>query len=222
MLSSSAVCACKLEFAAADGIEAITFINSEGEIVTNSFDAALDVDSVISALTAVAKTPECESGMGSLFCEGGLTVEDVDGTITAVIESDVEIISVTSAGVEVAGVKDCTTVKVCKCQAYIEVDSDVSSFEIQTDLEVAGETLATGTYASGDAATLLADWETALDALGVTYTSVEVTENVKEGMFTVCIYIVGDCGDVLYNCTPLSSCGCKQEYWFETATEGEK
>lgn len=208
------VCAYKFEFPVANSLEAVTFVNSKGKVVTNTLSSPVNtIDDIENALKGVYKSIEEDNGFGAIADKGGLTVKVVATNTQVVIITDVVINSFTANGSEVTPTIDCTTAKVCDCQFTVAVGSDVSGIELGYNGSTA--TLATGTYPTGDSSTLKSDVETALTSLTAEYVSVDVRENTDEGLFTVTIDLVGDCSAVTWNNNGLQNCGCSQEYLFE-------
>lgn len=208
------ICAYKIEFETGEPVEAVTFLNSKRESTVYTFDTpVIDSATLETELKTMYTTCESDNGFGAVADGGGLTVEEiVDDTVVTFI-TDVVISSFTVNGAEVVSSVDCTTAKVCDCQFVVTVDEDVSAIELAYNGSVA--TLAIGTYATGETALLQTDVETALTALGVDSTGVEVTENTNEGLFLISTGVVGDCSSVTWNTNALLNCGCEQSYLFE-------
>ena len=130
----------------------------------------------------------------------GITVND--GEICIIGEAG--IASVTVDGKVLTPEKLCETSRVCKIKGMVGFDSDagmVNGTQIGTP---AG-------FPAGDTAAVKAAFEAALDTAGISYTKVEVTEDIPYQTYVYCIHLV-DGTELVIGGSTLSSCGCYPDF----------
>lgn len=115
----------------------------------------------------------------------GVLVEADGSTWNVILFGDIRAVKIKSNGNYFAFDRDCVEGAEYTCEWTVADDTEVGDMTYGGSSETIGD--ASG-YASGDATGLQADVETALTALGITYTDVTVTE--ASGVFTVTMKVV--------------------------------
>ena len=197
----------------------VTFVDSKGVTQTATFATpATNAATLEEQLRIILLAPEPNpsdpnnataiNGMGTLEKEtGGITAVDNGADVDLEIITDVVITQVNG----VAMVQDCTTDVVCTCQIDIAVGADVSAVDLVYD-GGAAQNLATGTYNTGDGATLQTEMSTAANAAGANVQSVVVTEDLDSATFVVKVEHAGQCNLLTWNGVASINCGCEKKY----------
>ncbi len=174
------------------GIGSVKFKDRSGTEHTASLGSVItDVDELTASLYAAAQRGVYDNGLGSKVVGegdgGGITVTDLgSGTVRITIDADFEIVAFVKAdGTDETVDRSTVRAKVAKQGVIVEVGAIATVGYDGTD-----QALATGTYASGSAATLKGDVETALAALNVEFTDVVVTEDEEAEKFDIEIHAI--------------------------------
>lgn len=133
--------------------------------------------------------------------------ENADGTIEIAIDSDINFkCSVDTAGEVTPVTQLCDKIRICTGQFMIEKDKPAGSLVNTADDSEA----ILGTYAAGDAATIVTDVTAGYAAIGVPVDSVTVEE--KDGFCLVSVASPAPLDQVTLNGKAGADCGCKVQW----------
>lgn len=205
--SKSGCCGEALEFckytveATITNVTAITLLVG-GSAVVVTFDAAANTPREVRVAIQNALKAQ---GYDPFYTEDMFKGVQVESDRIDII-GEAEVQSITVDGVTEAATKLCTDGAVCKWVGEIAYSTDIAFSTTAT-----GATQTATGAATGNAATLETNIEGALTALGLTFKSVTVTEDVTNSVYTYEIHLIGT-GDLYANGTILTHCGCYPDY----------